>query len=217
MLNHKLFYACILLILGSSAAAFSQKNSVDSLFEDRDTVGRGAKVGLQNEIRKYRNFGVSVEAAWNGLVGIGPMVSYYATPSIAIDGGVGLAGTGLKYGVRGRVLFSKGTVTPFAGVAFASGSGSGGQSVGLQNTSTLDSVYFVLKTTNYLQFTGGIDVVAKGGFFLLGTLGYAACLSNNNVEIVKGIPDETTNKVFDLMYHGGMIIGFNIGYAIKTK
>lgn len=136
--------------------------------------------------------------------------------NIALDLGAGEAGTGLKTGIRGRVIFSKNTVSGFFGIGYSSGSGGGNTVLSLAST-TSDSVYYKLKRTNFLQITGGMDVVAKRGFFFLGSIGWAHCLNRNNVIIMRGEPTDAENGAFDLAFRGGLVLGLNFGYAIKVR
>jgi hypothetical protein len=166
-------------------------------------------------VRAHRKLALTLEIPWNGLVGIGPMLHFYPIPNLAIDGGIGLGGTGWKYGIRGRYLFTRGLVAPFVGAGFMSGSGTGDATVTL--TTNNNTIKFKLASTSFVQVIGGIDIMTKGGFTFLGGLGYAICLNRDNVTVTQGIPTDVQKQAFDIAYRGGLVLSINLGYAFKIK
>jgi hypothetical protein len=203
----------VFAVVFACAHAFSAQTNVEDIFKEDST---DQVKWSHNPTRVDRCFAISLETAWNGLAGIGPVLHYYPIPNIALDVGAGEAGTGLKTGIRGRVIFSKNTVSGFFGIGYSSGSGGGSTVLSLASTTT-DSVYYKLKSTNFLQITGGIDIVAKRGFFFLASIGWSQCLNRNNVVIVRGEPTDAENAAFDFAFRGGLILGMNFGYAIKVR
>ena len=80
-------------------------------------------------IRAQRKYAVVGELGWNGLVGFGPIFVYHLNPGIAVEGGFGISGIGLKTGVRVRKTFLPNKWSPIAGIGFIHGSGTMGEEV----------------------------------------------------------------------------------------
>ncbi len=166
----------------------------------------------QLPIRDVRKVALWLNMGWNGLVGVGPVVSYYPVPKIAIDAGLGLSGVGLKLSGRARYLFSVKNFTTFAGAGFMYGSGSGvdfEQKDSFNNNATyrvmVDNSYFV-------QLVGGFEYMAKKGFFTLFDVGYALVL-NDNYYVTSGSPSPNAKKAMRISFGSGIVIEGGIGYA----
>lgn len=189
--------------------------------QEDEIVGDGEKVRAAPEksaaqiVRDHRALCITLATPWNGLVGVGPILSYYPDAHVGIDGGIGIGGTGVKYGLRLRYLFITKIVTPFVGAGFMSGGGTGDASV--QMNSDNNPITIKLARTNFVQFLAGMDLITSGGFMFLGGLGYADCLNRNNVTVVDGVPTDVQNQAINLAYRGGLVIELDVGYAFRIK
>jgi hypothetical protein len=201
------------LIVSLCTSVFGQ-TTVDEAFKDNVSLTPQA-AWTHNSPRFDRSLAVSGEVAWNGLAGLGPVVHYYPIAHLGFDAGIGMAGTGIKSGARARVVFGKGTKSGFLGFGFTSGSGSGSAAVTVTNEG--NTIAFKLKRTNFLQFTGGLDVVAQKGFFFLGSVGWAHCMNRDNVVLVSGTPTDAQESAFDIAYRGGLVLGLDMGFAFKMR
>lgn len=168
-------------------------------------------------VRMTRSFGISLDMGWNGLVGVGPTVQYFITPHIGIDAGVGLSGTGVKFGGRGRYFFLEKNFTPFVGVGVNYGMGSRGGIVELEDIDNGSIIGFVLNPSTFLQLTVGGDLVSGGGFFIMFDLGYSILMSGENVDLKYGTPSDLQQRSMDIAYGSGIVIEVGMGFIFKNK
>lgn len=164
-------------------------------------------------VRQTRRAAVLMDLTWNGLAGFGPVGVFHLTPHVTLEGGVGLSGVGVKLGTRARYNFLTSPATPFLGVGFLTGSGTGEQVAELRDTQNQSTLRFRLERSNFLQFTAGFDLTNEGGFTVVATLGYAYLLGGDNVRMVSGTPSEVTRNAMDLAYRSGAVAGVALGYA----
>ncbi len=167
----------------------------------------------QLPIRDVRKTAAWFNLGWNGIVGIGPAISIYAVPKIAIDAGLGLSSTGIKLSGRGRYLFSVKNFTPFVGVGFQYGFGSS-RDIHLTDGFNNDEPFSVkIFPSPFLQLAGGFEYMAKKGFFVLFNVGYAILLKDDNYKITEGSPTQDQLNVLDISYGSGIVFEGGIGYA----
>jgi len=193
---------------------------------DFGTVENGTTQKLSKEIRKNA---VCVSGAWNGLAGIGLMYTYRPDAKVAVDAGLGIGGTGIKLGFRGRYCFSSAKGSPFAGLGYIRGSGSA-QRMKDYKLAIPDggeaSVDFTLNPVNFIQLSGGYDYVANNGFTFVFAVGWAVAL-NDGLENVLFYGDYTPDEYRDidedavdfwetvagLSFYGGLVLELNFGFA----
>ncbi len=168
-------------------------------------------------VRMTRSFGISMNIGWNSLVGIGPTFQYFATPHIGIDAGVGLSGTGIKFGGRARYLFLEKKFTPFVAVGVNHGLGGGDSVYKMEDPDNGNLIYFKIKPSTFIPITVGGDVVSGGGFFIMFDLGYSILVGGDNIEMVNGTPTQFQNRVLDISYRSGLVIDIGIGFILKNK
>ncbi len=166
----------------------------------------------QLPVRATRKTAVWFDIGWNGLTGIGPVITTYAAPKLGIDYGIGISSEGVKLSGRARYLFSIKNFTPFAGLGFMYGFGSK-TDFELTDYENNDAKYRVLvKESPFLQLSAGFEYMAKKGFFTIFNIGYAIVLTNN-YEITSGNPVSATKQMLNFVYGSGMVIEGGIGYA----
>ncbi len=167
----------------------------------------------QLPIRAVRKSAIWFNMGWNGFVGIGPAISSYATPKIAIDAGLGLSSTGFKLSGRGRYLFSVKNFTPFVGAGFQYGLGSRTDFELKDGFNNNEPFRVKIFPSPFLQLAGGFEYMAKKGFFVLFNVGYAILLKDENYTITKGSPSPDELKALDISYRSGIVFEGGIGYA----
>ncbi len=164
-------------------------------------------------IRSLRKTAISFNMGWNGLTGIGVMASFYPSPKIAFDTGLGLSGVGFKFGVRGRYLFNVKNFAPFAGLGYIYGAGTNGIDFELKDAFNNNQTFRVkIDESSFLQLVGGFEYMAKKGFFTLFDVGYAALL-NDNYQITSGNPTNEMKRSLDISYGSGIVISGGVGFA----
>ncbi len=166
-------------------------------------------------VRLTRSIGISMDMGWNGLVGFGPTIQYFVSPHFGIDAGVGLSGTGIKLGGRGRYIFLEKKFSPFVGAGFNYGLGSRGNEIVLEDEGNVIS--FIVKPSPFLQLTAGGDLVTGSGFFMMFDLGYSILLVGENVELQSGTPTDLQQLSIDLVYGSGIVIEFRVGFIFKNS
>ena len=203
MKTKSFFWSVIFLFVFVSLA--NAQTSYQNLSRDRIDTD-------QLPVRDVRKVAVWLNMGWNGLVGFGPAISFYPVPKIAIDGGLGISGVGVKVSARGRYLFSVKNFTPFVGLGFQYGLGSGADVP--MTDSFNNNKPFSVKVSNspFIQVSGGFEYMAKRGFFTLFNIGYAILLKDN-YEITDGNPSPDELKVLDISYGSGIVLEGGIGYA----
>ncbi len=170
-------------------------------------------------IRAQRRLALTGEVGWNGLAGFGPVLSYYVHPHLAVDLGLGFSLMGWKAGLRGRFNLLTSSVTPFIGLGFNATSGLGQQTDvtnGDPNADpTRDPVTVDLKDSYLIQGVVGIDFMHRGGFTLLGCLGYSWLLNSDNYQVLAGELTADEKQGFDIAFKGGLVITTSLGYAFQ--
>ncbi len=186
--------------------------------EDDKKRKKKKKRGAATEIRAERQIGITLDGGWNTPGANGVLVSYYATPRIGIDGGVGFGVKGPKLGVRGKYMLSTNNFAPYVGLGL---SGKLGRTQGIETFETIedpDSGLFVnlplTYNTNralYIQPTIGFEFMSNGGFVVGLATGYSIA-ATAPYEFTQNFGPET-DAALNLIFGNGIILSFNIGYA----
>jgi hypothetical protein len=122
---------------------------------------------------------IGAEAAYNGLTGVGGLVSYDLSSRLALDAGVGASFAGPKAGIRARYSFPLTWLSPFVGVGFSMAAGTGADPVVMHQT-FLPTVYKVTPSP-YAQLVVGLANAWDNGLTLLVTAGWAQLLREKNL------------------------------------
>jgi hypothetical protein len=168
-------------------------------------------------LRVERKHSVLIETPWNGLVGVGILYMFRPVWQIAVEGGAGYSTMGLKYGLRTRYCFLNRNASPFAGLGFMHAAGEKNKrriEQGVNATFDLDPI-------NFIQITGGLDLVIDFGLTFVIGAGWAFAL-NDGVKNVAfgGVPmatyfDQKRIDAFQsdrkLLYQGGLVISLGVG------
>lgn len=168
-------------------------------------------------IRARRRLALTGELSWNGLAGVGPILTYHVDPHFSLDLGGGLSLLGWKAGLRGRYNFLTSSFTPFLGLGFNAATGLGEVTVNPdQDTNpNRDPVTINMKPSYLLQGTLGFDFVHRRGFTLLGCIGYAWLLNRHNYDILAGELTAEEQKGFRIAFKGGPVISLATGYSFE--
>jgi hypothetical protein len=165
--------------------------------------------------RNQRKWAVSGEIGMNSLSSLlGPVVSYYAKPSLAVDLGVGLSSSGLRPGVRGRYLFTPNDKTSFfGGLGFKYGLGSGDQEAKVKDADTQVEMKLKTNPTAFLDLMLGFEFLANNGFLVIANAGYSQLLTDDPYEMTDGTPSEKGKNVLDLVFGSGIMLSASVGKA----
>lgn len=170
-------------------------------------------------IRAQRRLAITGELGWNGLAGFGAVLTYNAHPHVAFDLAGGFSLLGWKTGVRARYNILTGSMTPFVGVGFNATSGLGEFTSDPKDDphADADAVPFTLnvKASYLVQYTVGFDFLHKRGFNMVGALGYAHLLNDNNIELLEGKLTRDERRAVDVIFKGGLVISLSAGYAFE--
>ncbi len=171
---------------------------------------RSQKSNASENPREQRVIAITSESGFKSITGLGVMGTYYVTPKIALDAGLGIGLQAFKGGVRARYLFLDKKFTPYVGVGFIA------NPTELNNVEINDSngglIFINLEKSNYGQLSFGVEFVGKNGFVIGGNLGYAINFNENNWSSNSVISSET-ETVIDILYGSSISTGFHIGYA----
>ena len=169
-------------------------------------------------VRAQRRLALLGEVGWNGIAGFGPNLTFRAHPNLSVDLGAGLALVGWKVGLRARYLLLKGPVTPFIGVGVMSASGFGSEPIEISNKDedpTRTPLNVKIKPSVWLQSVVGVDWVASNGFTLIGSVGWAAVLSGDPVEIVTGTPTHDEEQALNALFRSSIVSTIALGYSFR--
>lgn len=166
-------------------------------------------------VRKVRPWAISGEIGANGLATLlGPIVSYYVAPQVALDFGLGISVVGLRPGIRGRYNFSMAKLSPFVSGAFKYGLGTQAADITIKNGDTEEKFRVKAEPSAFLDLAFGLDYLANNGFLLMGTLGYSARLGGTNYKVMDGFtPADKSKDVLALMYGSGLGLTVSLGKA----
>ena len=169
-------------------------------------------------VRAQRRLALLGEVGWNGIAGFGPNLTFRAHPNLSVDLGAGLALVGWKVGLRARYLLLKGPVTPFIGVGVMSASGLGPEPIEISNKDddpTRTPLNVKVKPSVWLQSVLGVDWVASSGFTLIGSIGWAAVLGGDPVEIVDGTPTHDEQQALNALFRSNIVSTIALGYSFR--
>jgi len=171
-------------------------------------------------IRARRKLALLGEIGWNGLAGFGPILTYHAHPHFSVDVGAGFSLLGGKLGVRGRYNFLKNAFTPFVAVGYNYGSGFGQFATDPASDPNGDPkrepVTIDHGPSHLIQTVVGVDFLHRRGFTMLGTLGWAWLLNQDNYRVLAGKLTEEEEQGFNIAFKGGLVLGVAVGYAFET-
>ncbi|HWA72581.1 MAG TPA: hypothetical protein VG937_09610 [Polyangiaceae bacterium] len=165
-------------------------------------------------IRAERRLALTGELGWNGLAGVGPILTYHANPHLSFDLGVGLAAVGLKFGFRARANLLRGPLTPFVGVGFMGATG-WDSTPDVTDPNTKDKLNIKVRPSAFLQTVAGIDWTSPRGFTFIAAAGYATLLSRDNVQILTGEPTADEKRGLQIAFRSGLVISLAAGYSFK--
>ncbi len=170
---------------------------------------------VESKARKPRKEAVALELGANGFASpLGFTASYYLTPRVTVDYGAAIGITGFRPGIRLRHNFNDHRLAPFMGLGFKYGFGYGNKTAELKDTDTKSKFLYTAKRSPFLDFCLGLDYQARGGFFLLGTLGWSQLMRDQNWEQVQGFPISEKEKDFlNNMLGSGPSLSVALGYA----
>jgi hypothetical protein len=169
---------------------------------------------LDSEMRKPRQWALSAEVGINSLSSLlGPVVTYYAHPLIAVDMGLGLSSSGLRPGVRGRYLFTHEKTSFSGGIGFKYGLGSDGVETKFKDPDTKVDLKITTEKTAFLDFMLGADFMADNGFLVIANLGWSQLLTSKPYVIVSGTPSDQGEKVLNTVFGSGLLLSVSLGKA----
>lgn len=191
------FCRLIFALLFSAAACFAQ--SSDSA----------------QDLRRPHRWGVSAEIGMNSLSSlIGPVLTFYAKPAIALDFGAGLSAGGLRPGLRARYLFTaKDKTSFFAGAGFKECLGSGVQDVKIKDPDTKADLRIKISPASFADLLVGSEFQAGNGFLIIANAGYSILLTGDPYEFTAGAPSDKAIKTFDTVFGSGVMLSVSLGWA----
>jgi hypothetical protein len=173
-------------------------------------------------IRARRRLALTGEIGWNGLAGFGPVLTYHVTPHFSMDLGAGVSFFGWKAGARGRYNFMTTPFTPFLGVGINATSGLGEFTIepkdrapGADGEPNQSPITLDVKPSYLLQTVVGFDFIHKRGFTLIGCLGAAILLNDDNVEVLAGTLENDEEQAIDFFFKSGAVVSMAAGYAFQ--
>ncbi len=173
----------------------------------------------ERPIRALRRVALLGEIGWNGLAGVGAIVTYHANPHFSIDMAGGISAFGWKGGVRGRYNFSTRNFTPFVGLGFNATSGLGQVTSDPKDESNPDpnAQPFTLEVKpSYLaQGVIGFELVQRRGFTMQAALGYARLLNHDNTRLIDGSMTADERKAVDVFFKSGPVISMAFGHSFQ--
>jgi hypothetical protein len=170
-------------------------------------------------IRSRRRLALTGELGWNGLAGFGPVLTYHADPHVSLDLAAGVSLFGWKGGVRGRYNLLTSPFTPFVGVGFNATKGLGEVVLDPEDDPhgdpLRDPVTLDIKPSYLVQGTLGFDFIHRRGFTMIGAIGYAWLLNEDNVDIKEGTLTADEAQAIDVIFKSGVVISIGLGYAFE--
>lgn len=168
----------------------------------------------ESYVRKPKSAAVGVELGMNSLASlVGIKGTFFVTPQVLIDAGLGLSSAGLRPGVYGRYLFSKAKFSPYGYGGFKYALGSGGQAAKVTDTKTKTDYELKVEPSPYVDFGLGFDYLAHSGFNFNMALGWSQLLGGKNYEWVGAQPTQDFDDVMSFVLGSGLALSLSIGYA----
>jgi hypothetical protein len=168
------------------------------------------------DLRRPHRWGLSAEIGMNSLSSlIGPVLTVYVKPAIALDLGAGLSAGGLRPGLRARYLFTPNDkVSYFAGAGFKEALGSGGQEVKVKDPDTKEELGIKVSPASFADLMVGSEYQAGNGFLVIANAGYSFLLNGKSYEFTAGAPSDKAIKTFDTIFGSGVMLSVSLGWAI---
>jgi hypothetical protein len=166
---------------------------------------------------RYRQ-NISLEFAWNGLVGTGILYSYHPMAKLAVEGGIGLSSMGVKTGCRLRYNFLTGEMTPFIGVGFMRASGF----KDAEKVFKTSTVKFNIRPIHFIRLSFGLDFISGERFSFTPSAGWSIPLNKGVRDVEYVITDgtytiEDAKSAFDqhkrYLYEGGISLALTFGFS----
>jgi hypothetical protein len=166
-------------------------------------------------IRAERRLALLGEIGWNSLAGFGANLTYHAHPKLTFDLGVGIGLVGGKVGLRTRYNFLLSAVTPFVGVGVIGAGGFDAPTSDIAMDDENTDLNVKVNPSAFMQGVAGIDWTSRGGFTLVGCLGYAWILTGDNVVVVTGEPTEEERNALRVIFGSSIVLSLAIGYSFR--
>jgi hypothetical protein len=169
---------------------------------------------LNPYVRKPKKVALGVELGINSLASMaGIKGTYFVTPQVLVDLGLGNSWAGWRPGVYGRYLFSKAKFTPYAytGFKYALGTGSGTESEAGPDSNT--TYHVKIDPSPYFDFGFGLDYLADGGFNFNMALGWSELLGGRKFSYVGAQPSQDYQDGTAFLLGSGLAFSIGFGYA----
>jgi hypothetical protein len=165
-------------------------------------------------IRAQRRLALMGEVGWNGIAGFGPTLTFHAHPHLSFDFGAGFSLTGWKLGIRSRFNLLEGRVTPFVGAGLMATAGLGEFALDAEEADPAEEALTIrVEPSAFAQTVVGVDWTSRGGFTLVGAIGYAFLLNNDNVDILAGVPTSEEAEAIDVLFRSSAVFTLAIGHS----
>lgn len=208
-----LFFVALLALSVLATPAEQERKEQEALF---DSLSENTTEQLPIRDRFKQN--ISLEFAWNGLVGTGILYSYHPAGRFTFAGGIGLSSMGVKIGGRVRYNFLTGEMTPFVGAGFMRASGFNNGEKELESA----VVKFNIRPTHFARLSFGLDFISGERFTFTPSAGWAIALNEGVRDVTYTITDGTTTyedaeSAFKqhkrYLYEGGISLALTFGFS----
>ena len=162
-----------------------------------------------SEPRLQRPWVFSTEVGWNSLGGVGLVLARHLDANFTLEAGMGLSAVGPKVGLRGRYLFVPGAWTPFVGLGFLYGTGTGAASTWFSGDGP--SYNYSIGPSPYLQGILGVEYQGEGGFNFTAATGYVGLLRQNLT--VTGTASQDQRDTLRILTGNGPVFSVSVGRA----
>ena len=161
-------------------------------------------------VRSERNWAVTFEAGWQGLAGVGPVITHFVTPRVAVDAGVGTSMEGVKSGIRARYNFRDGNWSPFVALGVIEASGLSDNAYKMDTESNVFE--FGVRSSTFVQGGVGVEYVGDRGLVFTAMMG-GAKLCRDNIRPISGVPTDSQKDDLETGFGSGVVLSLACGYA----